>query len=587
MVSRAVAGVDLPRIESPEVGKCGEPRVVKALPILRRKFATFTHRQYFVSSVVVSLLFFLLSPALSQNSSHSAITIEGKVRNSSGEPIAGVSVSLEEKSHLQKVEYKSNADGIFVLSVSHAGIYVLKAQKSGWRDAVRENLELSAPKMEVDLVLENLGASPASAAPAMEFKDEPNFTVAGVTDGAQAGGHGSDAGLRASETLAREAVVLNSGGANEASDRFLTEDIAGRKPTASENELRAALVRMPGGFDANRRLGEFYFLSGKYREALPLFEAAYQIDPANFANGYDLALVYRANGDFAKARAHTQKMLTQADRAELHALLGNLNEQLGDSLTAVREYEQAVQMNPSEQNYFEWGTELLLHRAVAPATEIFAKGANAHPDSVRMLVGQGTALYAGGFYDQAASRLCVASDLKPSDSTPYLFLGKMEETAPAPLPCVEEKMARFIQNQPGDALAHYYYAMSLLKRAKESGNPAIGKPAEALLERAASIDPKLGEAYLQLGILYFERGDYARAIRAYQKAIEVSPKLGSAHYRLALAFKRVGEDAKAQQEFQTHQQIEKTEAADVEHQRREIQQFLIVLKDQPPSTQKK
>jgi tetratricopeptide (TPR) repeat protein len=168
-----------------------------------------------------------------------------------------------------------------------------------------------------------------------------------------------------------------------------------------------------------------------------------------------------------------------------------------------------------------------------------------------------------------------------------LFLGKMEETAPAPLSCVEEKMARFMQNQPGDALAHYYYAISLLKRAKESGNPAIGNPAEALLEKAVAIDPKLGEAHLQLGILYFERGDYAAAIRAYQEAIKVSPKLGSAHYRLALAYKRVGEDAKAQQEFQAHQQIEKTEAADVERQRREMQQFLIVLKDQLPSTREK
>jgi tetratricopeptide (TPR) repeat protein len=204
-----------------------------------------------------------------------------------------------------------------------------------------------------------------------------------------------------------------------------------------------------------------------------------------------------------------------------------------------------------------------------------------------MLVGKGTALYAGGFYDQAASYLCAVSDLKPADSTPYLFLGKMEETAPAPLPCVAEKMARFAQNQPENALAHYYYAMSLLKGAKESDNSAIGQPAEALLEKAVTIDPKLAEAYLQLGILYFERGDYAAAIRAYQNAIEVSPKLGSAHYRLALAYKRVGEDAKAQQEFQMHQQIEKTEAADVERQRREMQQFLIVLKDQPPSTQKK
>ena len=40
------------------------------------------------------------------------------------------------------------------------------------------------------------------------------------------------------------------------------------------------------------------------------------------------------------------------------------------------------------------------------------------------------------------------------------------------------------------------------------------------------------------------------------------------------------------QEFQAHQQVEKSETADVERQRREIQQFLIVLKDQPTSPPK-
>jgi hypothetical protein len=55
---------------------------------------------------------------------------------------------------------------------------------------------------------------------------------------------------------------------------------------------------------------------------------------------------------------------------------------------------------------------------------------------------------------------------------------------------------------------------------------------------------------------------------------------------LGVAYQRTGDQAKAQQEFQTHQQVEKTEAAAVERQRREVQQFLIVLKEQPATPQK-
>ena len=105
--------------------------------------------------------------------------------------------------------------------------------------------------------------------------------------------------------------------------------------------------------------------------------------------------------------------------------------------------------------------------------------------------------------------------------------------------------------------------------------------AEALLEKAVTIDPELGEAYLQLGILYSERGDFGQAIRAYKKAIEVSPHLGEAHYRLSLTYKRIGEEAKAYQESQAYEQLKKTEAAAIERQRRALRQFLIILKDQP------
>ena len=537
----------------------------------------------FIALITLSLA------AFPQNPPQSAVTLEGTVRNAAGEPVADASLSLAETGQATSVTTRTHSDGSFILTAQHAGTYILKVQKAGWGDAVRESLDLSAANAKVNVILERLEGTPSSTAnsEAMEFEDKPNFTVAGVSDSTQAGGHGSDAGARTSEALARETVALKPVGTNEISDQLLADDISDRKPSGTENELRAALSQAPGSFEANQRLGEFYFLSRKYLEAIPLFEAAYQINPENHANGYDLALSYRATGDYAKAREQVRKMLAKTDKAELHRLLGNLDEKLGDPLEAVREYEQSARMDPSEQSYFDWGTELLLHRALAPATEVLTKGSALHPGSVRILAGLGAALYAGGFYDQATRCVCAASDLKPTDPEPYLFLGRMAETAPAPLPCVEQKIARFVQNQPGNALAHYYYAMVLLKRAKESGDPAISQSAEALLKKAVAIDPKLGQAYLELGILYYGKSEYELAIQTYQKAIEASPQLSEPHYRLGVAYQRAGDQAKAKQEFQIHQQVEKAEAAAAERQRKEVQQFLIVLKDHPAVTSPK
>jgi Flp pilus assembly protein TadD len=202
-----------------------------------------------------------------------------------------------------------------------------------------------------------------------------------------------------------------------------------------------------------------------------------------------------------------------------------------------------------------------------------------------MRTGLGAALYASGSWEEAARCLCAASDLQPADPAPYLFLGKIEKTSPSPLPCSEEKLARFAQEQPGNALANFYYAISIWKREQGSEDPAGRKHAETLLEKAVVIDPKLDEAYLQLGIVHSARGDFGQAIRDYKKAVEVNPRLGEAHRELGMIYQRTGEKSKAEQEFATYKEIEKEEAAERERERRELRQFLIILKDQPAGTQ--
>ena len=136
----------------------------------------------------------------------------------------------------------------------------------------------------------------------MQFSDEPNFTVAGVTDWSNVGLHGSDANVRTSESLAKETASLKPGAA------------APKSAAASE--------------------------------------------------------------------------------ADSHRLLGDAHEKGGDPLAAVNEYEKAVKLDPSEGNYFAWGSELLLHRGGIAAVEVFHKGALQHPKSERMRAGLGAAYYA-------------------------------------------------------------------------------------------------------------------------------------------------------------------------------------------------
>ncbi len=512
-------------------------------------------------------------------------TIQGSVLDSAGKPVRGASVKLEQKSGSGTVT-TTDTEGAFIFSAIRLGTYFLSAEKSGLQSPVvtvaESNLKDHA---QARLVLDTAnvvhtasGKSASSSSETMAFADAPNFTVAGITDWTAVGGHGSDASLRTSEALARDTSTLSPArpGCNASSSA-----LAGTTG-ASETELRAALAQAPGSFEANHRLGKLYFCSARYPEAIPLLRTAYQVDPVNHGNGYDLAVAYEETGDFSQARDLVQKLLAHEDSADLHRLMGALDEEMGDSLAAVREDEKAVRLDPDEQNYFAWGSELLLHRAVWPAAEVFKKGAAAHPKSARMLAALGAALFASALYDEAALHLCAASDLDPADPAPYVFLGKIDIAAPAPLACVKPKLMQFAREQPQDARANYYLAMAIWKRQKPSENPHGMQQVVSLLTKAVAINPKYDEAYLQLGIYYasVER-NFEKAIGFYLKAIEIDPQLGEAHYRLGVSYEKTGESAKAKQEFQLHDEIEKLQAASVERQRREVKQFLVVLQGQP------
>jgi tetratricopeptide (TPR) repeat protein len=407
----------------------------------------------------------------------------------------------------------------------------------------------------------------------MELSDKPSFVVAGVTDWTAAGGHGSDSSLRTSEALVHETLTLKPGklGASITGQR-----ISSGEAMETEDALRKALAADPGGFDANHRLGDLYFKSGKLKAALPLLKSAYDRKPEDLDNEYELAVAYEDSGDLSLAHQHAERLLARGEKAEWHGLAAEVDEKLNDPLNAVREYERAALLFPSEANYFNWGTELFVHRAVWQAQEVFQKGAETYPQSSRMWTALGAAQFSGALYDKAAYSLCQASDLDPAATTPYEFMGKIELAAPNPLPCIPAKLARFHQEQPENALANFFYAMAIWKGLEKAADEAELKKVEALLIRAITLDPKCADGYFQLGNLSASRLSYKAAIVFYKQAIEANPQLSDAYYRLGVAYDRSGMRDLAQQEFQRHDEIKKAQAFEVERERREVKQFLIV-----------
>jgi Flp pilus assembly protein TadD len=355
---------------------------------------------------------------------------------------------------------------------------------------------------------------------------------------------------------------------------------------SAESEFQKAVDLEPRNFDANHNLGEFYIQSGKLAEAAPFLRKAQQAKPAAYDNGYDLSLAYLEIGRLADARQVAQSLLKQKDTAELHNLLGQIEEKDGKFVPAANQFEIAAHMDASESNLFDWASELLLHRTLEPAITVFRQASERYPNSPRLVIGLGMALYSRGNYDEAVKALLRGTDLDPSDPSCYLFLSKAYDSSPSQAEEVIERFRRFAALRPQNPRASFYYALSLWKGRRTQDASLDLRQIESLLKASLALDPNFVEAHLQLGNLYSDQAKYAEAIPEYEKALAGNPDLADAHYRLGQAYVRSGQKDRAQEQLQAYQRLRAQHLAELDKQRAEIRQFVYSAKDAAATKQR-
>lgn len=104
-------------------------------------------------------------------------------------------------------------------------------------------------------------------------------------------------------------------------------------------------------------------------------------------------------------------------------------------------------------------------------------------------------------------------------------------------------LQKFIAEKPEVGFAHFQlgYTYTALKRSDE---------ARAEYERAIALDPKMPEAYLNLGVLLLDSQQYAAAVAPLSKAVELLPAQSRPRSLLAVAQDRSGDQEGAARTFQ-------------------------------------
>jgi Flp pilus assembly protein TadD len=118
-------------------------------------------------------------------------------------------------------------------------------------------------------------------------------------------------------------------------------------------------------------------------------------------------------------------------------------------------------------------------------------------------------------------------------------------------------LQKFIAEEPGIAWAHFQlaYAYTALKRPDE---------ARAEYERATTLDPKMSEAFLNLGILLTEK-DPAAAVAPLRRAVELLAAQSRPRFLLGLAQERSGDIPAATETYEAALRLDPRDVETVIH----------------------
>ncbi|HTM42265.1 MAG TPA: carboxypeptidase regulatory-like domain-containing protein, partial [Terriglobales bacterium] len=191
------------------------------------------------------------------------------VRDSQGHPLAHAALQLEPQGATQKLAGQTDTHGQYHFTTLRPGSYMLRAEMAGYAAASFGPFVVQAGSLKtVNLTLSPAAASQNNSA-TLQFFDQPQFTIAGVTDPTSLGAHGSNATAPAKTDLTREVVSLAGP----------TTSSSPAKPSADQQTLRAAA-------EHHHLLAESEEKQGHSLDAAREYERAAKLDPSE-ANLFD------------------------------------------------------------------------------------------------------------------------------------------------------------------------------------------------------------------------------------------------------------------------------------------------------------
>jgi len=330
------------------------------------------------------------------------------------------------------------------------------------------------------------------------------------------------------------------------------------KPALEEFE-RAVEIN-PGNASAQESVGRISIENQMPEQAARALLAAQKLRPDDADLKLDCIAALLAANRLADAQDMLSKVADADQSARAQSLWGEADERAGKFQSAGEHFARAVALEPSEENAWQMALELLRHWTFDAAIIEFKAASIKFPQSKRLKLGLGAALFGDAKYADAVP---LFADLLAAEPGNAMYAELLGIACNAPLPDNNPRcnaLVDYAQSHPKDAHAATYAAGFLLTGNENQQNVKL---ARELVERAIKADSQMPDAQFEMAVILQQNSDFKESIPYLERAVKLKPDFSRAHYRLARAYWRVGRDQDGQTQMDLTQKYSRQEQDDL------------------------
>jgi len=350
--------------------------------------------------------------------------------------------------------------------------------------------------------------------------------------------------------------VAQSPGTHERDTAFALEQQGNN--AEAEVAWRSILKALPADAEAYAHLGFLEARQEHYKQAVPFYRKALALSPTMPGLRMNLGLALFKAGELKEAIQTFAALLKSepADSPEAQravALLGIARYGIGDYAAAVPDLKAAAAGDPQNLEF----RLLLAHSCLALrqfqcVLDVYHEILTLNAESAEADMLAGEALDEIHEHAAAIEQFRAAVKADPKEPNVHFGLGYLLWTQNQFEEAAQEFQAE-LAIVPDHAQALAFLADADL----QINHPADAEP---LIRRALKIDPRIGRAHLDQGILFADSGRKEDAIRELKQAAQLMPEDANPHWRLARLYQAMGDKAQANLEFQKTRNLHKAES---------------------------